>query len=279
MRRCRRVNTTVASHGSHIFSRGLYEDHTCISHRGASASGAARVAVAQTATQTVTYQVTAINQISITGAAPTLIVNTAVAGSAPSTTSSSGITWAVTTNQTGAKINASIPSVMPAGLTLSANMGAPAGATSAGTEGADDDGESTSSPASRSSTRADSSLDVLARCNDCRRRRGVGNAASSRSRFTAGPEPWGAGSWRRAFTARRLPSSLESSSPLAARPFAQDAVQFQAAARIAGDQLGRRRSHARPARSTSTGTVSREGRDRARRSRSRRRSTARCRPA
>jgi hypothetical protein len=95
--------------------------------------GFARIAVSQTATQTVTFQVTAINQISITGAAPTLIVNTATAGSAPSTATSSGITWAVTTNQTGAKINASIPTAMPAGLTLSANMGAPAGATSVGT--------------------------------------------------------------------------------------------------------------------------------------------------
>jgi hypothetical protein len=101
---------------------------------GALAFGAARVAVAQTATQTVTFQVTAINQISITGAAPTLIVNTAVAGSAPTAVSSSGITWAVTTNQTGAKINASIPSNMPAGLTLSANLGAPGGATSTGAQ-------------------------------------------------------------------------------------------------------------------------------------------------
>jgi hypothetical protein len=100
---------------------------------GALVLGAARIAVAQTATQTVTFQVTAINQISITGAAPTLIVSTAVAGSAPTTATSSGITWAVTTNQSNAKINASIPANMPAGLTLSANLGAPAGATSAGT--------------------------------------------------------------------------------------------------------------------------------------------------
>src|SRR5215831_2932709 len=94
--------------------------------------GTARIAMAQTATQTVTFQVTAINQIAIAGAAPTLIVNTAVAGSAPTSASSSGITWAVTTNQTGAKINASIPSNMPAGLTLSADLAAPAGATGAG---------------------------------------------------------------------------------------------------------------------------------------------------
>ncbi|HEY5060339.1 MAG TPA: hypothetical protein VII52_02335, partial [Gemmatimonadaceae bacterium] len=40
--------------------------------------------------------------------------------------------WAVTTNQTGAKITGSIASDMPAGLTLSATLAAPAGATSAG---------------------------------------------------------------------------------------------------------------------------------------------------
>ena len=101
---------------------------------GAIVLGTARTALAQTATQTVTFQVTAINQISITGAAPTLIVNTAVAGSAPTTATSSGITWAVTTNQTAAKINASIPSNMPAGLTLSADLGAPGGAASTGNQ-------------------------------------------------------------------------------------------------------------------------------------------------
>ena len=91
------------------------------------ASGAA----AQTALQTVTFQVTAINQVGVTGA-PSLLINTAVAGNAPTSATSAGNTWAVTTNQTTAKITASIPSAMPAGLTLSANLTAPGGATSAG---------------------------------------------------------------------------------------------------------------------------------------------------
>ena len=91
----------------------------------------ARNASAQTATQTVTFQVTAINQLGVTGA-PSLIVNTAVAGSPPTSATSAGNTWAVTCNQTTAKVTASIPSVMPVGLTLSANLAAPAGATSAG---------------------------------------------------------------------------------------------------------------------------------------------------
>lgn len=91
---------------------------------------AAGVAQAQTAAQNVTFQVNAINQISVTGS-PSLTINTATAGSAP-TAATASATWAVTTNQTGAKITASINSNMPAGLTLSANLGAPTGATSAG---------------------------------------------------------------------------------------------------------------------------------------------------
>ena len=93
----------------------------------AATSGIAR---AQTATQIVTFQVNAINQISVSGS-PSLLISTATAGSAP-TSVTAAATWAVTTNQTGAKITASINSAMPAGLTLSANLAAPTGATSAG---------------------------------------------------------------------------------------------------------------------------------------------------
>lgn len=92
---------------------------------------AAVSASAQTATQTVTIQVDAINQVSVAGT-PSLTISAAVAGGAPTTVTSTGATWAVTTNQTGAKITASIGSAMPTGVTLSANLGAPAAATSAG---------------------------------------------------------------------------------------------------------------------------------------------------
>lgn len=88
-------------------------------------------ASAQTATQTVTFQVTAINQIAVTGS-PSLTINAAVAGSAPTAVTAAGNTWSVTTNQSGASITASIPTAMPAGLTLAANLVAPAGATSTG---------------------------------------------------------------------------------------------------------------------------------------------------
>jgi hypothetical protein len=89
------------------------------------------LASAQTATQTVTFAVNAINQISATGS-PSLTVTTATAGSQPTNATDGSSTWAVTTNQTGAKISANIPTAMPAGLTLSVNLVAPAGGTSAG---------------------------------------------------------------------------------------------------------------------------------------------------
>jgi len=95
------------------------------------ALAAVSTASAQTATQTVTFQVSAINQVAVTGA-PSLVINAAAAGSAPTSVTAAGNTWSVTTNQSGAKITASIASAMPAGLTLSANLGAPAGATTNG---------------------------------------------------------------------------------------------------------------------------------------------------
>jgi hypothetical protein len=89
-------------------------------------------AAAQTANQTITFQVDAINQIAFTGS-PSLVINTAAAGTNP-TAVTAPATWAVTTNQTGAKITASIGSNMPAGLTLSVNLTAPSGAASAGSQ-------------------------------------------------------------------------------------------------------------------------------------------------
>lgn len=93
---------------------------------------AARTAQGQfTASQAITFSISAINQIAFAGS-PTLVVTTAAAGAAPSSVTNATATWAVTTNQTGAKITARIPTVMPAGVTLSSNLAAPTGATSAG---------------------------------------------------------------------------------------------------------------------------------------------------
>jgi hypothetical protein len=88
-------------------------------------------AQAQTTTQTITFGVSAINQIAFAGS-PSLTISTAVPGSAPTSVTNATATWAVTTNQSFAKITASIPTAMPAGLTLSSSLAAPTGATSAG---------------------------------------------------------------------------------------------------------------------------------------------------
>jgi hypothetical protein len=95
-------------------------------------AGVAGAASAQTATQSVTFQIDAINQIAFSGS-PSLVINTATAGSAP-TSATASATWAVTTNQTSAKITASIGSVMPTGLTLQVDLSAPSGASSAGAQ-------------------------------------------------------------------------------------------------------------------------------------------------
>jgi hypothetical protein len=86
---------------------------------------------AQTASHVLTYQVSAINQVSVSGT-PTLTINAAVAGSAPTTVTATGSTYSVTTNQSTAKITAAIDAAMPTGVTLSTTLAAPSGATSAG---------------------------------------------------------------------------------------------------------------------------------------------------
>ena len=90
----------------------------------------ATTAVAQTATQSVSYEVQAINQVSVSGS-PSLVISSATAGSAPTSATASG-SYAVTTNQTGKKITAELDSDMPSGVTLSVTLAAPTGAASAG---------------------------------------------------------------------------------------------------------------------------------------------------
>jgi len=93
-------------------------------------TGMSSVASAQVATQVVTFQVDAINQIAFAGS-PSLVINTATAGSNP-TPANAVASWAVTTNQLNQKVTASIGSAMPAGLTLNVMLAAPAGSTSFG---------------------------------------------------------------------------------------------------------------------------------------------------
>lgn len=87
-------------------------------------------AAAQQATQDVSFEVQAINQLAFTGS-PSLVISTATAGGAP-TSATANATYAVTTNEADRKITAEIDSDMPAGVALSVSLAAPSGAASAG---------------------------------------------------------------------------------------------------------------------------------------------------
>lgn len=87
---------------------------------------------ANTATQTVTFSVSAINELSVSGNPGALNITSAVAGSGPSPVSDATTTYAVTTNESNRKITGAIDLAMPSGVTLSVTLQAPTGASSAG---------------------------------------------------------------------------------------------------------------------------------------------------
>lgn len=80
-------------------------------------------------TQTVTYEVSAINEISVSADTVSLTISTATAGSEPDPATDNSTTYNITTNGTGMKITGAIDSAMPTGLTLEVNLAAPTGAT------------------------------------------------------------------------------------------------------------------------------------------------------
>lgn len=88
-------------------------------------------ASAQTATQVVRFEVTAINQIGVSGSAAPLAISTATAGSSLTSVTSSGSSLAVTTNETNKKITAALDQPLPDGVTLEVTLAAPSGASSA----------------------------------------------------------------------------------------------------------------------------------------------------
>ena len=103
--------------------------------------GATTVATAQTATQTVTFAVNAINKVAVSGNTSLTVSNVTTVGNEPDPVSSAGLTWAVTTNApvaTAQKVTAQLTAGsggnMPAGLTLSATLAAPATGTSDGAQ-------------------------------------------------------------------------------------------------------------------------------------------------
>jgi len=94
--------------------------------------GSSSLLATNTATQTVTIAVSAINELSVSGNPGALTISAATAGSAPTSVSDASTTYAITTNESTRKITAAIGVAMPAGTTLTANLAAPTGGTSAG---------------------------------------------------------------------------------------------------------------------------------------------------
>jgi hypothetical protein len=81
-----------------------------------------------TATQTITYEVKAINELSVSGPPGAIVINTANAGAEPDALSKS-TTYAITTNETK-KITGKLNENMPHGVTLKIKLAAPAGGSS-----------------------------------------------------------------------------------------------------------------------------------------------------
>lgn len=88
---------------------------------------------ANTDNQTVTLQVTAINEIAVSGDPAALIVSTATAGSAPTDATDNSTDYDVTTNESNKKITGVLDAAAPANTNLYVALAAPTGASSAGT--------------------------------------------------------------------------------------------------------------------------------------------------
>lgn len=94
--------------------------------------GGAQATYAQTAIQRVTFQVTSVSRIAVSGTPQPLVVSTATPGQQPAPVVASGGTYSITTNETNRKITAAVDQDLPAGVTLEVALAAPAAATSVG---------------------------------------------------------------------------------------------------------------------------------------------------
>jgi len=77
-----------------------------------------------TVTQTVAYEVQAINEIGL-NTPLTLVINTATAGALPNNATDDTTTYSITTNEAGKKITARIDEAMPTGLLLKVHLDPP----------------------------------------------------------------------------------------------------------------------------------------------------------
>ncbi|MFO7962981.1 MAG: hypothetical protein R6U50_03585, partial [Desulfobacterales bacterium] len=80
----------------------------------------------------VNYQVSEINELSVSGHPADMVISTATAGSEPDEVTDASTTYAITTNCTNKKITAEIDAVMPDGVTLTINLAGPTDSVSTG---------------------------------------------------------------------------------------------------------------------------------------------------
>jgi hypothetical protein len=97
-----------------------------------SAMAAVNAFAATSAPQTITYQVSAINEITVSGNPGALIVITAVPGSQPTAVTDATTTYAITTNVASKRITGALNTVMPDNTALKVTLVAPTGGTSSG---------------------------------------------------------------------------------------------------------------------------------------------------
>lgn len=93
---------------------------------------ASAVLASGSASQTVRFAVTAVNEIAVSGDPGPLTIVMAAAGSDPAPVSDSSTTYSVTTTGVNKKITGRLDRAMPTGTTLRITLAAPAGATSRG---------------------------------------------------------------------------------------------------------------------------------------------------
>ena len=85
-----------------------------------------------TAQQTVTCEVTPVNELAVSAPTASLVVNSATAGSALNVVTDSSSSYSITTNGTARVITGMLNADMPEGVTLSITLEAPSGAVSRG---------------------------------------------------------------------------------------------------------------------------------------------------
>lgn len=93
---------------------------------------AGMVMAGSSATQAITYEVLAINELSVSGSPGALVVSTAAAGSPPDDAINASTLYSITTNcgTDAKKITAAIDTAMPDNVSLNITLAAPTGATS-----------------------------------------------------------------------------------------------------------------------------------------------------